>query len=301
MPFHAAQVFDTVDDAYWFSESLLLDVFNKPLLLDVFNKPLLLDVFNKHAPLKKRVIKQIQIPYNMNSTLRKQNNVRDGFKRIWLKNKLMKNREAYVVHRNLSTKLRKQSLNKYLKDKCTINNTHNNKEFWKITKLFMSHKGSSANTNISLIENDAIINDQTGVAIVLNDYYVNVTKSIGKPDLLDVNEDIDDVFLAHESQESVQYIRQYMLDQNCNNTTFTFSHVTMNAVLKELRSINMRKTAGCDLIPGKIIKEGADFLCTPIQSLINKCIDTCTFPKAFKLADVVPIFKKNDMLNKMNL
>ena len=38
----------------------------------------------------------------------------------------------------------------------------------------------------------------------------------------------------------------------------------------------------------------------PIQSLINKCIDTCTFPNALKLADVVPIFKKNDMLSKMN-
>ena len=159
----------------------------------------------------------------------------------------MKNREAYVRRRNLSTKLRKQSLNKYLKDKCTINNTHNNKEFWKITKPFMSHKGSSAllllctciiiivinlrfgvytflphNTDISLIENDAIINDQTGVATVLNDYYVNVTKSIGQPDLLDVNEDIEDVFLAHESHESVQYIEQYMKNQNGSNKYIYF-------------------------------------------------------------------------------
>ena len=153
-------MFDTVDDAYWFSESLLLDV------------------VNKHAPLKKRIIKQKQITY-MNSTLRKQNNVRDRFKRIWLKNKSMKNREAYVMHRHLSTKLIKQSLNKYHKDKCTIYDTHNNKEFWKITKPFMSHKGFTANTNISLIENDAIINDQTGVASVLNEYYVyNCTSSI---------------------------------------------------------------------------------------------------------------------------
>ena len=60
----------------------------------------------------------------------------------------------------------------------------------------------------------------------------------------------------------------YMKDQNGSNNTFTFSHVTMNVVLKELRSINMRKTTGCDLIPGKLIKEGADFLCKPIQSLI---------------------------------
>ena len=120
------------------------------------------------------------------------------------------------------------------------------------TKPFMSHKGSSANTDISLIENDAIINDQTGVATVLNDYYVNVTKSIGQPDLLDVNEDIEDVFLAHKSHESVQYIEQYIMkDQNGSNNTFTFSHVIMNDVLKELRSINIRKTTGCDLIPGK--------------------------------------------------
>ena len=114
---------------------------------------------------------------------------------------------------------------------------------------------SSAITNISLIENNAIINDQTGFATVSNDYYVNVTKTIGQPDLLDVNEDIEDVFLVHESHESVQHSRQYMIDQSGSNNTFTFSHVTMNAVLKELRSINIRKTAGCDLILGKLIKE----------------------------------------------
>ena len=33
-----------------------------------------------------------------------------------------------------------------------------------------------------------------------------------------------------------------------------------------------------------------------MQSLIHKCIDTCTFPNALKLADVVPILKKNDMV-----
>ena len=55
-----------------------------------------------------------------------------------------------------------------------------------------------------MVENDAIINDQTEVATVLNDYYGNVTKYIGQTDLLDINEDIEDVFLAHESHESLQ-------------------------------------------------------------------------------------------------
>ena len=63
-----------------------------------------------------------------------------------------------------------------------------------------------------------------------------------------------------------------MKDQNGSNNTFTFSHVIMKD--EELRSINIRKTTVCDLIPSKLIKGGADFLCKPIQSLINKCIDT---------------------------
>ena len=108
---------------------------------------------------------------------------------------------------------------------------------------------------------DAMFNDHTGVATVLNDYYVNVTKSIGQPDLLDVNEYRDDVIFAHEFHESVHYNRQCLIDQQGSNTTFTFSHVTMDVVLKELRSINIRKNTGCDFNPGKLIKEGADFLC----------------------------------------
>ena len=66
-----------------------------------------------------------------------------------------------------------------------------------------------------------------------------------------------------------------MIDQNGNNTTFNFSHVTMNAVKKELKSINIRKTTGCDLISGKLVKEGAAFLCKPMQSLLNIC--TCGY------------------------
>ena len=49
------------------------------------------------------------------------------------------------------------------------------------------------NPSTIVLGDDAMFNDHT----VLNDYYVNVTKSIGQPDLLDVNEDIKNLFLAH--------------------------------------------------------------------------------------------------------
>ena len=74
-----------------------------------------------------------------------------------------------------------------------------------------------------------------------------------------------------------------MIDQHGSNTTFTFSHVAMNAVLKELTSINIRKTAGCDLIPGKLIKEGADFLCKAGSPRVFKSLKHDIHKKSLKI------------------
>ena len=64
-------------------------------------------------------------------------------------------------------------------------------------------------------------------------------------------------FLHMNPMNRYNILDSIMKDKNSSNTytTFTFSHVTMIAILKKLRSINIRKTTGCDLIPGKLIKE----------------------------------------------
>ena len=79
-------------------------------------------------------------------------------------------------------------------------------------------------------------------------------------------------FLHMNPMNRYNKLESIMIDENGSNTTFPFSRVTMNDVLKELRSLNIRKTTGYDLIPGKLIKEGADFLCKPIQSLCILCV-----------------------------
>ena len=41
--------------------------------------------------------------------------------------------------------------------------------------------------------------------------------------------------------------------------------------------MNVRKSAGCDLMPGKLIKEGAKYVCKPIQSLITDVLTHVRF------------------------
>ena len=56
-PFQAAEIFDNIDDSYWFFSKLLGDI------------------ISEHAPVKTKILKRTQVPY-MNSVLRKSINVR---------------------------------------------------------------------------------------------------------------------------------------------------------------------------------------------------------------------------------
>ena len=45
---------------------------------------------------------------------------------------------------------------------------------------------------------------------------------------------------------------------------------------------------------------GANILCHPLQYLVKKCIDDSIFPTALKKAEITPIYKKGNSLQKEN-
>ncbi len=45
---------------------------------------------------------------------------------------------------------------------------------------------------------------------------------------------------------------------------------------------------------------GAECLAGPMVKLVNKSIETSTFPDMLKRAEVTPVFKKNNALDKKN-
>ena len=55
-----------------------------------------------------------------------------------------------------------------------------------------------------------------------------------------------------------------------------------------------------DGISPKIIKFAQPVITNPIKVLINKSIDQSVFPEKLKAAQVFPLFKKNNILDKSN-
>ena len=72
IPFHVSDIFDSVDDAYWLCDELLINV------------------INEHAPVKTRRVKYNQVPY-MNDALWKAINARNMFKCKYYKCKCQTN------------------------------------------------------------------------------------------------------------------------------------------------------------------------------------------------------------------
>ena len=91
--------------------------------------------------------------------------------------------------------------------------------------------------------------------------------------------------------------------QKCN---FSFSFKTVKELLsltdieKEMKSLNTNKASHSSDIPTKILKQNVDFFSPFILDYVNKSISSSTFPSILKLADIIPVYKKDSLYEKSN-
>ena len=69
---------------------------------------------------------------------------------------------------------------------------------------------------------------------------------------------------------------------------------------KEILNLSSKKATRKGDIPAKILKSSINAYLSELTILINNCLKKGVFPDDLKLADIAPIFKKEDSLNKEN-
>ena len=80
---------------------------------------------------------------------------------------------------------------------------------------------------------------------------------------------------------------------------FDFNFVSSDDISKIINSMDSTKnTSGA--IPIKIVKLANKKICNDLANCINECIKQNKFPSELKIADIIPIFKKEDPLDKTN-
>ena len=80
---------------------------------------------------------------------------------------------------------------------------------------------------------------------------------------------------------------------------FDFNFVNSDGSSKTINSMDpTKKTSGA--IPIKIVKLANKQICKDLSNCLNKCIMETKFPNELKIASIMPIFKKEDPLDKTN-
>ena len=139
----------------------------------------LLKELNKHAPLKKKFLRHNNNPF-MTKDLRKQVMVRSKLRNMFNKNRNYENWCKYKRQRNLCLNLlrKKKSFYKNLDEKQVFDN----KVFWKKVKPSFSDKGVNS-LKITLVEKNSIIVDEKKIANIMNNYFINITKTLSLKNL----------------------------------------------------------------------------------------------------------------------
>ena len=274
-PFHVADIFDDIEDSFWFKEKLFTST------------------LEKHAPSKTKTVNNKQVPY-MNSDLRKAINQRNMWRGKHFRcrsNKLFRNN--YVKLRNRVVKLREASIKQYFMTRC--NSQAGSKQFFKTMKPFLSKSNDACNNKIILKENDTIISESSDVAQIFNLYYASIADYKDDYDGLD-KLDYDSAILKHSKHSSLTLIKCAKSDA----MPFYFKTVTTDIFLKYIKKLNAKKAVGHDEIQAFFIKVSGENYINSLCEHFNSCISSCTFPCSLKMAVISPIFKKRDNLNKEN-
>ena len=79
-----------------------------------------------------------------------------------------------------------------------------------------------------------------------------------------------------------------------SNLKFSLKTVKEKEVLKLLKALKRKKSYGPDGITSEILKIGAEVLAAPLTWIINTSITTGEFPEEWKIAKIIPLFKKGN-------
>ena len=263
-------------------------------------KAVVMAVLNEHAPVKKKYIRANHGPF-MTKALRKENMHRTRLRNKYNNDSTEENFKAFKKQRNKCVKLLRRAKFDYYRN-IDLGKLTDNHKFWKTVKPLFSDK-VQMNSSISLIEDGTMVNQDPQIAEIFNQYFANITDSLGisiNDSLLLPTSDILDPFeksaKKYKAHPSICKIKNTMMLSD----KFEFRKVTTEEVAIKIRQLNPRKASPVDCIPAKILMTNSDVFSVAIQSLFNSGLSKGTFPKELKAGDISSLFKKEDAFTKKN-
>ena len=232
------------------------------------------NILQKHAPIKKRYVRENQASF-INSKMHKEVMRRTCLRNKFIDSKTDPDRIAYNKQRNYCVNLIRKEKKAYYSS-LNIREVTDNKTFWRKVKPLFSEK-IKLQTKILLVEkgNDLIdpkifsevekvISGDMEIAETFNEFSVNIVPSLKISPKENYEMDV-----GNDNEPNLNYINKFknhpsikvIKSRKKEEQTFTFSYVSYEEVLNEIRKLQTTKTTQQNDIPTKILKENSEGVC----------------------------------------
>ena len=184
-----------------------------------------------------------------------------------------------------------------------LNKYTDNIKFWLTVKPMFSNSGMRHN-KITLIEKGEVVTDDKSNAESFNGFFIDAVSSLAievNRELLDDASDIQDPV-----ERAVKKFSHHpsIIDIKRNvpvTTKFMFTDIDVSEMKKEINDLNVKKAGTFMNIPIKILKEAVDIVAKPLTDIWKiEIVAGRKFSSKLKLADITPLHKKLETINKEN-
>ena len=144
-----------------------------------------------------------------------------------------------------------------------------------------------------------VVSKNEEIATHFNNYFNDITKGLNLKKWCVKDKSSDDLLVntirKYENHPSIIKIKSSVE----RTQLFDFNFVSSDDISKIINLLDpTKRTSGA--IPAKIVKLVNKQICKDLANCINECIKQNKFPNELKIADITPIFKKDDPLDKTN-
>ena len=186
----------------------------------------------------------------------------------------------FKILRNRINNLKKKEVNNY-KKQVLANCDGDSKLTWDSVKAFMDWKGPASPHQL-VVENK-FYRKSKEVANLLNEFFIGKIKSLR------------DNF--QDQEVNLEGCKRAMHSKRCS---LSLSFTSVFQVEKVLRKLKSSKAVAIDGLDTYSLKMSAKIVALPIHHLISLSLMQQKVPSLWKLAKVLPIHKKGDILNRKN-
>ena len=164
-----------------------------------------------------------------------------------------------------------------------LNNCDQNSgQTWKYVKGWLNWKSSGSPTQ--LFHDGILVQKPKVIAEVMNSFFIEKINKLKNS-------------LPNSISDPLANVKKLMRNKNC---IFKLKSVHPDTIEEIIKTLKKSKSSGLDYIDTYIIKLAKNEILPALTHIANLSIEQCVFPEKFKNSKVIPLHKKEDLLNPKN-